>query len=67
MPIFEGFQSLPIEAVDALAHGLALKADPSRNRRCALAATGAPDELDALGRSRMGLCQALDGRELVSS
>ena len=69
VPVLERLQSFHIEAVDALAHGLAIKTDPGGNRRGALAAAGAPDDLGALhvlGRSRVGVSQALDGRELIS-
>ena len=31
--VLEGFQSFRIEAADALAHGLAIKADPGGNRQ----------------------------------
>jgi hypothetical protein len=52
--VLEGFQSFRIETADALAHGLTIKTDPGCNRRGALAALGAPDDLGplhALGRS----------------
>jgi len=58
MPVLERLQAFRIEAADALAHGLAIKADPGCNGRCTLAATGAPDDLrtlDAVGRSGAGV------------
>ncbi len=65
MPVLEGFQTFCIETADALAHGLAIKADPGCNRRGSLAATGPPDDLRtlyALGRSRVGVGQLVDRR-----
>jgi hypothetical protein len=47
-PILEGFHAFRIEAADALAHGLAIKANPACNCGGALAATGMPDDLGAL-------------------
>jgi hypothetical protein len=48
MPVLEGFQPFSIEAVDALAHGLTIKAHAGGNGRCDLAAAGVPDDLSAL-------------------
>jgi hypothetical protein len=69
MPVLERFQSCHIEAVNTLAHGRAIKAQAGCNRRGALAEMGAPDNLGplhTLGRSGVGVSQALDGRGLVS-
>jgi hypothetical protein len=69
VPVLERFHSFSIEAADALAYGLTIKANPGCNRRCTLATTGAPDDVGALhtlDRSRVGVSQALDGRELFS-
>jgi len=48
VPVLQRFQPFSIEAADALAHGLAIKADPGCNSRRALAATGVPDDLRTL-------------------
>jgi len=48
MPVLKGIQAFRIEAVDALARRLAIQVQASGDGGCALAWTGAPDDLGTL-------------------